>query len=231
MVKSSQAKENNKRIREPKVIAHNLSALLKKNNLSANQLAQLLGFPLMTIRRLLSGVTEDPRISTLQCISQYFNVSLDFLVGNLTEGILGSPKQVKSCLVPQFTWDNLSQLFQNDFASKHCKQWQSISLAHNTILSKRAFALESRPSMYPRFPKGAIFIIDPDIEPEDSDNVLVRFRESNEFTLRELIIDPPDWRLVPLINDSNPIILNKTKHEISGVCMLTLLYNPKLDKN
>lgn len=230
MAKFSQTKDS-KRVREPKLIAHNLSALLKKNNLSANQLAHSLGLPLMTIRRLLSGATEDPRISTLQCIAQYFNVSLDFFVGNLTEGILASPKQVKSYLVPQFTWDNLSQLYVDNFSLKHCKQWQSLSLTQNTILSKRAFALESRPSMYPRFPKGTIFIIDPSVEPEDSDNVLIRFKDSNEFTLRELIIDPPDWRLFPLINDSNPIILNKAEHEICGVCMLTLLYNPKLDKN
>lgn len=66
------------------IIAKNLSELLKKHCLKTNQLAHHLGLPTMTIRRLLSGETGDPRISTLKCIADYFDVAVDVLIADRT---------------------------------------------------------------------------------------------------------------------------------------------------
>ena len=212
-----------------KLIADNLSALLKKHNLNANHLAQRLGIPMMTVRRLLSGETEDPRISTLKIIADYFKISIDLLIGDNPRNILVSSRKIQSYLIPKFNWESLYKIQGIDeLGFDNWTEWQSISVNDNNFIGKKAFALESRPSMYPRFPKGTIFIIDPDTTPTDGDIVLVKLKENNEFTLRELIVDPPDWRLSPLVTDSNTINFSADKHVVVGVSLLTMLYNPKI---
>jgi len=225
----NQTKENIRQYGDQKLIAENISALLKQNNLNANQLAQILGVPMMTIRRIMSGETEDPRISTLKMIADHFHVSIDLLIGDVPKSVLTPSKKSKSYLVPKITWEDLSK-FNNDeeFDLSTWSAWQSLSLNENDSLSKKTFALESRPSMYPRFPKGTLFIIDPNAKPTDGDIVLIRLKENEEFTLRELIIDPPNWRLSPLVMDSNLINFNSESHEIIGVSLITMLYNAKL---
>ena len=226
----NQTKENEEQDNNQQLIAENLSALLQQHHLNANQLAQRIGIPMMTVRRLLSGETADPRISTLKIIADYFNISVDLLIGDAPKNILVSSKQMRSYLIPKFNWDILSKL--NNVAElglDDWEDWQSISLNNNDLISKKTFALESRPSMYPRFPKGTIFIIDPGTTPTDGDIVLIKLKENNEFTLRELIVDPPYWRLSPLVTDSNTINFSNDEHEIIGVSLLTMLYNPKLN--
>lgn len=82
-----------------KNVAENLQLLLFKNKITLAKLAKELSLPEMTIRRLLSGETLDPRLSTLEIISQYFNISLDELVyqsqpkeeSNQFENIINKP--------------------------------------------------------------------------------------------------------------------------------------------
>lgn len=223
------AKENAEQLSKQKLIAENLSALLKQNNLPPSQLAQILGIPVMTIRRITSGETEDPRISTLRMIADYFRISIDVLIGKELKNAPLSSKKIKSYIVPKITWENLHKLKGSDeINSNDWSEWQSLSLNESDSISKKAFALESRPSMYPRFPKGTIFIIDPDIRPTDADIVLIRLKENNEFTLRELIIDPPNWRLAPLVSDSETFIFSSELHDIFGVSLVTMLYNAKI---
>ena len=212
------------------LISKNLSALLRQNNLNANQLAQLIGIPMMTVRRLVSGETEDPRISTLKIIADYFNIPVDLIISGDPRNIIAASKKIKSYSVPKVTWEMLPKL--NDLEKlgfNDWNDWQSFSLNDNDRIGNSSFALESRPSMYPRFPKGTIFIIDPDTTPTDGDIVLIKIKENTEFTLKELIIDPPDWRLSSLITDSNLIYFSIDKYEISGVSLLSILYNPKLN--
>ena len=226
----NQIQTNDEKNNNQNLIAENLSTLLKQNNLNANQLAQLIGIPMMTVRRLLSGETEDPRISTLKMIADYFNISVDLLIGDAPRNVLISSKKVKSYLVPKVNWDILPRLSDMaEFAFHDWKEWQSISLNDNNVIGSKAFALESRPSMYPRFPKSTIFIIDPDTIPADGDIVLIKLKENNAFTLRELIVDPPDWRLSSLVADSNSINFSTDEHEVVGVNLLTMLYNPKIN--
>jgi len=217
---------------EQQSISENLALLLKQQGLNANQLAQLIGLPMMTVRRLLSGETEDPRVSTLKIIADYFNISIDVLISDDPRNIIGASQHTKSYSVPRITWETLPKLHaleKNHFID--WTDWQSISLNEKDSIGIHSFALESRPSMYPRFPKGTLFIIDPDTTPTDGDIVLIKIKDNNEFTLRELIIDPPDWRLSPLITDSNTIDFCMDKHEIAGVSLLTILYNAKLSSH
>lgn len=207
-------------------LAKNLCCLLTNYNLNANKLAQILGIPMMTIRRLLSGETTDPRISTIKLVANYFDVSVDSLI---EENHATSIQRTKPQMVPKLDWEiieKISTIHDIDFSK--WKEWQSASLGENDILSNHAFALESRPSMYPRFPQGTIFIFDPDITPKDGDLVLIKLKKNNELTLRELAIDPPEWKLHSVVSGSIMLPFSKKNHEIMGVNLLTLLYSRRI---
>lgn len=211
-----------------KHLSDNLKHLLKHRGLSITQLAQALDLPMMTIRRLVLGETVDPRMSTLKLVADYFDVSIDVLIGDNDQLSYMSLEKAKSYFAPVLSWDTVGKAkhIEDIDLSEH-QEWRSVSFNHQDVFSKRTFALESRPAMYPRFPQGTIFIIDPEATPEDGDIVLVRIRENGELTLRELLIDPPEWRLQSLLADSAKLLFSKEQHEIIGVNLLTMLYGRK----
>lgn len=213
---------------ESQIIAKNLNAVIKARNIQKNQIAQALGIPAMTVRRIFSGETTDPRISTLKLIADYLNISIDSLLDTKNQISINNSKKAAPYFAPILDWDTAARINSiHELDLLKWKEWQPISLSSKQHISENAFALISRPSMYPRFPQETIFIIDPNITPRDGDIILVRIKENNELTLRELKIDSPDWFLHPLISSSTPLIFSRGSHEIVGVNLLTLLYNRK----
>jgi len=59
-----------------------LKTLLFKNNINATELARAIDIPQPTIQRILAGKTEDPKLSTLTAIANYFSLTIDQLLGN-----------------------------------------------------------------------------------------------------------------------------------------------------
>ncbi|GAB4171526.1 MAG: hypothetical protein Tsb006_8270 [Rickettsiaceae bacterium] len=209
-------------------LAENLKLLMKSRKLSVNQLAQDLSIPVMTIRRIVSGQTEDPRVYTLKLFADYFNVSVDSLITPSRQVLQESREKTKPYFIPVLDWQTARKIHTLDEINlNQWKNWQPVTLNSDEEISDQAFALESRPSMYPRFPQGTIFIVDPKIQPTDGDTILVKIKESGELTLRHLTIDPPEWKLNPLVSDSTVLHYDKQCHEIIGVNVFTMLYNRK----
>ncbi len=208
-------------------IADKLQSLLKSHNMSVNQVAQALGIPMMTVRRLASGETTDPRISTLKLIADHFDISVDSLINAEELPSLQPYNKPKSCCVPILDWDIAAERSIKDLDLTTWKEWQHISLNEQELPGKNSFALESRPSMYPRFPQGTVFIFDPDACPIDGDIVLVKIQKNNELTIRELYIDPPEWQLRSVVSNAKILHYNEDDFQIIGVNLLTLLYKNK----
>lgn len=204
-------------------IARNLQRLLKERNLNANQLATLLGIPSMTIGRLLSGQTADPRVSTLKSLTDYLGVTIDSLMVNHN-----TTTNLKPHFIPLLDWDvlqKINHIYELDL--KNWKHWQPVPPQENGELSDHSFALTTRPSMYSRYPQGSVFIIDPKAIPEDGNIVLVKIINNNEVTLRELIIDPPEWQLQSVVQGSSTLRYSLAEHQIIGVSQLIMLYNKR----
>ena len=70
-----------KKIETSESVSNTLNFLLKREGMSEAALAKEVDIPRNTINRLAGGRTPDPRISTLETIANYFNVSLDQLIG------------------------------------------------------------------------------------------------------------------------------------------------------
>ena len=209
------------------IIAENLRHLIKLKKTTEGKIAQDLNIPVMTVRRLLSGETTDPRVFTLKTLANYFNVTIDTL---MEVGVLApneSISQSKPLFIPILDWDVAKNI--NAIDLKKWPNWIPVTIGKDENISSHSFALESRPSMYPRFQQGTIFILDPELTSSDGDLVLVNLRENNELTLRELFIDPPEWQLHPVNQGSS--ILNyapQKDHQIVAVVFLTLFYNRKI---
>ena len=206
-------------------LSRNLASLMKRNQVTESDLARALDLPYNTVKRLISGFTTDPRISTLSLITQYFNVSMDALLGGndpTKVSVRSNDKAPRS--VPILSWEDISN---SDFLEildfKNWESWQPIALASTDNLSDTAYALESRPSMQSRFPIGTIFVIDPEEKPIDGDLILIRFKENDSVSLRDLIIDSPHWQLLSIAQNTPSINYDVKTHEIIGIVVLTIL--------
>ncbi len=195
-----------------------------------NELAQSLRLPVLTIRRLISEETTDPRISTLKLIAKHFNVTVDDLIESNNKAHMGMIDKNKPQFVPKLDWETAEKINTSlqDIDLSNWPEWQPIALGKQELINENTFAIESRPSMYPRFPIGTIFIITPNIAPTDGDIVLVRINKNNELTIRELVIDPPQWHLHPVVPGSSVIQFRKEDYKIIGVVVLQMLYNRKI---
>lgn len=207
-----------------KNLEKNLRILLNKHGVSESNVAQSLNIPVMTIRRIASGETTDPRISTLKLIADYFNTSIDSLIEDNSVNPISLMNKSMPQFVPVLDWKIAADIQSiKDIDLKSWKEWHPVILGDQSSLSDDSFALESRPSMQPRFLTKTLFIIDPMESPLDGDVVLIKMKVDGELSLRELIIDPPRWQLQPVVVGSEILFYDKNLHHIMGVVVLTML--------
>lgn len=210
-------------------LASNLRALLTQHHITENEVAQALNIPHMTVRRLASGETTDPRISTLKLIADYFKITVDSLISDQENKPTVLRHKNMPKFVPVLDWIIATKIRTiKDIDLTTWKKWQPVTLNSNISISDTAFALESRPSMHSRFPQGTLFIIEPNITSSDGDIVLLRIKDTNELSLRELMIDPPEKQLYPIVPGSNVLVYSENAYDIIGVVVLTLLYNRRI---
>lgn len=211
-----------------KNISRNLRLLFTERDISESMVAQALNIPVITIKRIISGETTDPRISTLKMIADYFNVSIDSLMSHDNERSTALMNKNVPIFIPVLDWQTIINIHAiNELDLKSWKNWHPISLIDQSHLGNHIFALESRPSMQPRYPLGTLFVIDPDEKPTDGDIVLIKMRKDKGISLRELVIDLPRWQLQPVVTGSETLFYEKNEHDIIGVVILTLLYTKK----
>lgn len=215
---------------EPKTnyLARNLAYLLKNRGVSEMDIAQALAIPVMTVRRIVSGETLDPRISTLKMIADYFQVPVDALMESPDLPTLKLASVNKHIFVPILDWAYPEQI--TSFNKNHratWTAWQPIYYPDAQHMDQDAFALKSLPSMYPRFPKGTLFVIAPHIKPFDGDKILIQVKKNKEISLKEFIIDPPEKKIASIIQDTHTYPFDEKQYTILGVVILTLLFTKR----
>ncbi|WP_028389167.1 helix-turn-helix domain-containing protein [Legionella fairfieldensis] len=148
-------------------LTNNLRYLMQKSGIDAAELSKSTGIALTTINGLKRGA-GNPTLSTLQTISDFFNIT----IGQLTENIL-SDNHGKNNLVevPLLEIQEINDLLFN-FDNVKTK------IAVEVEKSNSLFAIKlSNNSLAPFFEKGTIFIICPEFRPQDGDIVLVQFND------------------------------------------------------
>lgn len=221
---------NNKSAKLEKIesqgLARNLSRLIKDRKTSESEVAIALGLPVLTVRRLSSGETTDPHISTLKQLADYFQVSIDSLIDTQTTAPVQLMRtHTKPQFLPILDWQTAATMQQVDALDLSTwKDWHALLPSHTQPISDQAFILKSKPSMHPRFPIGTLFTVDPRATPLDGDLVVVKMAQDGTLSLREICIDPPRWQLKPTIPGSDVLFYDPTQHHIVGPVVLSMLY-------
>ncbi len=187
----------------------------EKGNLSETELARQINLPQPTVHRILSGETSDPRASTLRLLASFFNVTMDHLLGIPTLSTTKAVTATNTASIPIFSWKDISYGIEQ-LAKLPSQNWNNLITVNIKLNSTLAYALESRACMEPRFPRGTLLIINPELQPQDGDLAVVHYQDTEEATLREYYVDGPMRYLKHIVSGLMTETMDETK-KILGV--------------
>lgn len=165
-------------------VTKNIKLAMKRAELSEIGLVRATKLPQTTINQILRGLTKDPRMSTLMLIAEKLDVTVDQLIG------LTPLLKAKQQFAPVLEWNEvLNYLMDENYPCVH-KKWLAID-TDSAKSNMRYIALQTTPSMEPRFRRGSHIIIEPTATFRDYQVALVSLN-NNEPVLRRIIKDGTD---------------------------------------
>ena len=199
-----------------------LNYLLDKTGLTESALGRKIGVPRATINRLTTGRTSDPKISTLKAIAEYFNVTVDQLLGKQPV-FIDTPRTSSSTddagYIPIIDWSNVNSWKKSleNITSDNHSHW----ISADPTIDNGKFALKIQgESMSPQFQENTILVIDPLRKPKNRDFVLVSLAKNDDVLFRQLLIDG-SYRVLKSINPIFPTIQLEECDKIIGVLIQT----------
>ena len=93
--------------------------LLKQSHINESELARRVNLPKATINRIMSGRTPDPRASTLLAITDYFNISIEQLMGKNPLGSISANVDQKNISKITIEEELLKEILDKAIALKH----------------------------------------------------------------------------------------------------------------
>lgn len=159
-------------------ISTNLKALLAESKISIRELSRRINVKQPSISQLISGEKNNPTLSTLKALSDYFSVSINQLVDadDILDCWTGATK------LKHFGWTKIpllndEQLKKNE-AHHLTKHWISVDCE----IHEGSFGMEMKDkSMEPAISCGSIVVIDPYAKPMDGDLVLIKYKYNDQL--------------------------------------------------
>lgn len=173
-------------------ISNILNKLLSEQHLRVSELARQVKLPQPTIQRIAAGTCENPHMTSLEPIAQFFKISIDQL-----KGLEPIPRFDRIRKLPLVSWSNVLQYTQ--------KQQADVDdyILADIKTSEKAYALKVADSaMDPLFPLDTILIVDPTVIAKDRSYIIAQINKTNIPIFRQLIINGEDKILKPLSLDS-----------------------------
>lgn len=201
-----------------------LAQQMAEKQLGQADLARLSRVPQPTIQRILSGETSDPRGSTIGKLERALGVNPDWLPTGESRKEAGAAQAEHSNISPitiaiggRVPLISLVAAGNWEIAVDNLEPGQADEWVSTTVtVKKHTYALRvSGDSMEPRFPSGAIIIVEPEEEARNGSFVIVR-QNGSEATFKQLVIDGGQKYLKPL-NDRYPIMQMLPDAVICGV--------------
>lgn len=202
-------------------IGNILNHLLSKAGISEAELGRVIGIPRATINRIASGRTPDPRASTLGAIAEYFNVTVDQLLGKqpLFSHAESSALTGTYISIPIIEWDNSSNWEHMIHNVKPDNHFDWILTDPNIEVGKFALRMKGD-SMWPQFQENTILIVDPTREQKNRDFVIAYIKKSDEVLFRQLVIEGK-YKFIKAVNDIFPTIELQGNDKIIGIVIQT----------
>ncbi len=182
------------------LLIKNLQELMQQKGINEAELSRQTNISQSTLHKILSGKTNDPRISTLKILANYFELTLDDLYSANVLLRANFASQWQS--IPVISWEDCIKTKYPTATLSPTNWGQWIVVDH--VDGKHTYGLATKSCMQPRFPKGTILIVDPEIQAVDGDLVIAQYRDVPKATLREMLIDGPNKLLISLNQNIPP---------------------------
>lgn len=198
-------------------IGENISTLMEICGIDASDLSERTGLPCSTISRLRSSLTEcSPNLSSLIPIADFFCITVSQLIGeepiNQIHGKF-RPSKIKKIPIPILNIESISD---------YVKTGNALSAPHinvDLLVSKKTFAyfLQGN-AMEPQFTEGTLLIIDPSIDVENLDHILIIPPGKKLPVFRQILMDGEELYIRTLNPSFNEFTrLNQHTFKILGV--------------
>jgi SOS-response transcriptional repressor LexA/DNA-binding Xre family transcriptional regulator len=196
-----------------------LTHLLKvSGNLSGTELARRVDLPSATVNRLITGSVQDPRISTLNAIAKYFNLSFDQLLGYAPlpkQFNLAHNRFAYSFQMPVFELRQVHNKLDDDNEASNRITWQS----NDNYQQADLFAIKLEQANFePVFLKGSTLIAHRNLTPQINDYVLISI-QGKEATIRRYYTEAGETYLYPLRTELPVINAEQESVKIIGVIL------------
>ena len=197
-----------------------LDKLMQEVGINEAELARKTEIPQPTLHRILSGATKSPRGNSLAPLANFFSVTINQLLGvdELPADRVAGTHNSRIygwTPVPHISWENAASWssFQHELRSQTWHNWISTDLA----VTDAAFAITViGDSMLPIFTEGTALIIEPTLEPNNRDYVILKTKTGTQALFRQLLIDGNDRYLKPINGEFRTVEYGK-ETEIIGV--------------
>ena len=182
--------------------------------LNAEELSRRIGIPASTIKKIRNDNDPNPTLATLAPIAKYFALTISQLVGDEPfpeSRIPGSYKLSPQTLnhVPLISWQEaINWPAQKDIL-------HSMITTENSY-SKNAYALLVEEDDWENLAKGTALLVDPALQVEHRDFVIVYKNGHKIPTLKQVLFDEDQTYLKPVTQQYN-IAIFTPDHKILGV--------------
>lgn len=194
-------------------MAQTLNELIGRDTkLTPSALARKLGIPTNKITRILNGDVTDPKASTLLQIANYFDITIEQLLGIEPIARQGEYRKLdKTRPVPVFEFSKSNQ-------ERTPKEWY---LWVENEIAGEYYALIVDTDLYePIFPQNSLLIVNPDIIPSDRSYIVVKNSKNRSYcSIKKCVLDNNQTYLYP-INPKLPVeIYDESLYNIVGVIL------------
>ena len=207
-------------------LSENLRALLEEKHFSEAQLAKELNIGTATINRIINSRDSQPNLGSLIPIAEYFNVTIDQLLGNKPlynyDGKILYEKDTLA-LVPIFdlTYDNVHSIknVKKNISPTDWGRWITINI--NSKNSLVAFLL-NEDDYQPSLQKNSLQVVELTQNYQSGDMLLIEFKNSQLMVFKKCFIEGDRIWLINLFKYELPNeAFNEEKHIIHGRVVLT----------
>ena len=190
------------------LLAQTLNQLIGRDKkLSPAALARNLGIPTNKITRILNGDVTDPKASTLVQIANYFDISIEQLLGLQPIVRQGEYEQQEIAKpLPVYEFSHPTQMTNEWY------RWSS------NEIDGEYYALAINSYLYePTFPQNSLLIVNPDIMPDDRSYIVVKRNDSPQHcSIKKYVVEGNQSYLYP-INPKLPVeLFDKNLYTVAG---------------
>jgi len=195
-------------------LSANLNLLMTEARLNAEELSRRIGLPASTIKKIRNNNDQNPTLSTLTPLAKYFSLTISQLVGEEPfpeSRIKGSYKVNYQALkhIPLISWQEAIIWPTQNKALRP-------TITTENLYSDEAYALMVEEDDWENLAKDTALIVDPGLEVEHRDFVIVYKIGQITPTLKQVLFDEGQIYLKPLTHMYN-IVTFTSDHIILGV--------------